>query len=886
MMRITGVRWELFLLFLAAGPCLAAGPLQRVPNTTLAMPATPPSYGYTITNAFGTLTFPNPVVIATPPDETNRLFIVEQGGRISVITNLAAPTRSIFLDISSKILGGMPTDERGLLGLAFHPGYATNGLFYVYYTGTATTTLATNALHDILARYQVSSTDANVADPNSELRLIIQADPADNHNGGDLHFGPDGYLYLSLGDGGGGNDQYGNAQHIDQGLFSGILRLDVDKRPGNLAPNPYPSTTTNYSIPADNPFVGATSFNGSPVNPLSVRTEYWAVGLRNPYRFSFDPVTGLLYCGDVGQDAWEEINIIGGGGNYGWSFREGNHAGPRSAQTPAGFTSVAPIQEYAHGSSSYQGYCVIGGLVYRGQRFSQLYGKYVFSDYVNGNFWVLSYDGTNTVPYNLIASGEVGISSYGTDPRNGDILMTSQNLDLIRRLVYSTNVTGTPLPPTLADAGVFSDLTTLTPNPGIVPYDINVPFWSDNAIKSRWFSVPDISQTIGFNPDGNWQFPTGTVWVKHFDLQLTNGVPSSARRLETRLLVRNSSGVYGVTYRWGTSTTNATLVPDAGLDESFVINDGGNLRTQVWHYPSRSECLMCHTALGGYPLGFGTAQLNRDYNYGGSVTNEIAALSQAGYFSSTVSNLHLLRALANPTNTAVSLEYRVRSYLAANCVQCHQPGGVPTSYWDARITTPGPQNGIINGPLVDEGGNPDNRVIAPGSLANSRLYNRVAQLGSDHMPPLGTSVINTQAVQLLADWITNDLPSYQSLADWQASLFIDPNGPDADPTADPDGDGAPNYLEYLTGTGPWNPNDFWRLSTPSVGGGLFQVKFTRVANRAFEVQCSPTLSPANWTPLNVAANAPWFSATNGPASVPDTLTNAGTRYYRVRVYEP
>jgi hypothetical protein len=154
------------------------------------------------------------------------------------------------------------------------------------------------------------------------------------------------------------------------------------------------------------------------------------------------------------------------------------------------------------------------------------------------------------------------------------------------------------LPPTLADTGAFTDLTTLTPSAGIVPYDLNVPFWSDNAIKSRWFSVPNTNLTLGFNATGNWSFPTGTVWIKHFELELTNGLAASRQRLETRFIVRNPNGIYGITYRWD-SATNATLVPEVGTNDTLVINDGGTVRTQVWHYPARSECLVCHVAAGG-----------------------------------------------------------------------------------------------------------------------------------------------------------------------------------------------------------------------------------------------------------------------------------------------
>ena len=257
---------RLEVVFVVVLSCVASvhatGPLARVPNNTLQMPQTPPVYGYQATNAFGNLTFTAPVAILSPPGETNRLFVVEQAGVVAVITNLANPNRTVFLDI--PVLGGVPTGEEGLLGMAFHPGYATNGYFFLFYTGNATTT-AGSGRHDILSRFQVSSNNANQADANSEVQLIKQYDEAGNHNGGDLHFGPDGYLYVSLGDEGDGNDTRENSQRIDKDFFSGILRLDVDipKQLGSLAPNSHPASTTNYAVPSDNPFVGATSFKGT-----------------------------------------------------------------------------------------------------------------------------------------------------------------------------------------------------------------------------------------------------------------------------------------------------------------------------------------------------------------------------------------------------------------------------------------------------------------------------------------------------------------------------------------------------------------------------------------------------------------------------------------------
>ncbi|MDA0577157.1 MAG: PQQ-dependent sugar dehydrogenase [Verrucomicrobia bacterium] len=866
---------------------------QRVANTTLSMPQTPPpdaTVTYTLANAFPSVAFTAPMAVAVPPGATNRLFVAERSGIISVVTNLANPSRTVFMNISSRVNGG---GEGGILALAFHPNYASNGYFYVWYT--------TGNYFDRLSRFTVSPTNANQAATNTEQVIIMQLDDASNHNGGDLHFGADGYLYLSLGDEGNSNDSLNNSQLIDKDFFAGLIRIDVDKKPGNLPPNPHAAlngVVTNYLVPADNPFVGATSFNGSAVSPSLVRTEFWAVGLRNPFRWSFDPPTGKLYLGDVGQNAREEVDLIVKGGNYGWKWREGRIATPGIGVPPAGFTNwINPVLDYTQGTSTNQGYTVVGGRVYRGTRFTELVGKYVFCDFGKysgplalGNMWAMTDDGTNATSLTWLLQDQ-DIAFIGADPRDGELLFCDLGENQIKRLAYAT-VSTNSLPLTLADTGAFADAATLMPYPGIVPYDLNVPFWSDGAIKTRWFSVPGTNTTIGFDPELPWTYPTGTVWVKHFELELTNGVPSSRRRIETRLLVKNSdgSGGYGATYRWGASTTNAFLVPAGGLaqDDVFVVKDGGTIRTQAWHYPSRAECLSCHQVNAGFALGFNTVQLNRDHDYNGAITNQIRALNACGYFSTNVTGFHLLRKLAGATEAGYSLEYRARSYLQANCGQCHFPGGLVSAAWDARIATALSDANIVTGALVSVLGDPTNRVVVPGDLRHSMLHTRMSIRGQRQMPPLASTVVDTQGVALIAAWIGTTLTNYQSFADWQVAHFGSTTNSDAAGGADLDGDGGLNQLEYLTGSDPTNPlvNDAWALDL-HMTNGVAHVIYDRLANRGFDVQVTTNLVDGAWQSLDVPENIPFFSAVDGTARVPDPgATNQAASYYRVRVYEP
>ena len=750
---------------LTFGFAVLAAAAARESNTTLKLPFSPPVQGYSATSAL--TGFDQPVAIVSAPAETNRLFIVEKRGKVWAVTNLVNPGRVLFMDLSAQVdFSG----EGGLLGLAFHPGFASNRWFFAYYT-LNTTTGAGTGFHDRLARFEVSPADPNQSLPGSEVPLITQFDRASNHNGGDLRFGPDGYLYLTLGDEGSGGDEYHNSQRIDLNFFSGIIRIDVDRRPGSLPPNPHSAVNPEYAIPPDNPFVGSTGFNGQAVDPSSVRTEFWAVGLRNPWKVSFDPVADVLYCGDVGQGTREEVDIIVKGGNYGWAHREGTIS-YTGQPPPPGLSLIEPILDYGHTDAApFVGTCITGGIVYRGSRFSQLYGDYVFGDYGSGYIWAFHHDGKSVTNWRRLTTA-AGVVAFGPDPSNGDVLFAEIQSGLIRRLTYSTESTGDPLPATLADTGAFADLASLTPNTGVVPYEINVPFWSDHAIKRRWFSVPDTNLFLGFDPSGNWYFPTGTVWIKHFDLELTNGVPGSARRLETRFLVKNAEGVYGITYRWDAAQTNATLVPEGGLDETFLINDQGTVRTQVWHYPARSQCLTCHTPVAGYALGFNTAQLNREVTDGSQTANQILALNARGYFSSPVTNVAGLPAIAAATNSAASLELRARSFLSANCAQCHQPGGAALGHWDARFSTPLGAAGIIDGLLVNDEGNPANRVIKPGSIAESMILDRLSTLGADHMPPLATSELDQQGIALLSQWVANDSVSLSVTIDTASERMI------------------------------------------------------------------------------------------------------------------
>jgi hypothetical protein len=381
------------------------------------------------------------------------------------------------------------------------------------------------------------------------------------------------------------------------------------------------------------------------------------------------------------------------------------------------------------------------------------------------------------------------------------------------------------------------------------------------------------------------------VWVQHFDLQLTNGIPESRRRIETRTLVRWSngaaSGVYGLSYRWDQTQTNATLVDAGGSSDTFVIYDGSNSHTQTWIYPGQSDCMSCHVSRSAYAGGFHAPQLNRDFDYGGVVDNQLRALNNAGYFNPAITEINSLLTMARPEQTQFSTEHRVRSYLMANCASCHQPGITNVGGFDARIYRSLSDLGIVNGALTNTMGNASNRVVQPGSLDYSMILSRISRLDNFRMPPAGTTMLDTQAIALVSFWITNDLPSYRSFARWQLDYFTATNTSEALATADPDGDQANNMVEWLTGTDPTNSLAFWPGLSHTLTGDLLTLQFPLIANRGFEVQQNTDLTnTAGWRFLDVPENRPFFAATNQTRTLADPTTNAPVKFYRVRAYEP
>jgi len=356
---------------------------------------------YFVINAFQNLSFEDPVGIYNANDGTNRIFVVEQEGRIKVFNNnTEVANAEMFLNITSLVDQDGGYTEEGLLGLAFHPNYSDNGYFYVNYTSH-------NPRRNVIARYSVSIEDSNEADYESSMIILEVNQPYTNHNGGQLSFGPDGYLYIIFGDGGSSGDPQGNGQNLST-LLGSLIRIDVDNPTNGLA----------YGIPLDNPFISAAP-------ELEAREETYAYGLRNMWRFSWDLETGFLWGADVGQNAYEEINIIQSGLNYGWNTMEGNHCYPIGSDCNQEGLEL-PVLEY---ELYVNGVCsVTGGFVYRGNEVLSLNGKYIYGDWCTGDIWALTYSDIGDHTNEHLLTTDINITSFGIDENQELLFCGNENI--------------------------------------------------------------------------------------------------------------------------------------------------------------------------------------------------------------------------------------------------------------------------------------------------------------------------------------------------------------------------------------------------------------------------------------------------------------------------
>nr|MUH40408.1 T9SS C-terminal target domain-containing protein [Zobellia laminariae] len=734
---------------------------------------------YSVENAFPNLTFVDPVDMEELPGGNEFLVLGLQGHIWKIVNDAETVSKQLLLDISDNVV---TNTDGGMLGMVLHPEYGRRGspnaeYIYIFYRYTPVQdtdrTGATVNGYMRLSRFNLPN-GASAINPTSEEILINIFDRSDYHNGGDMFFGPkDGFLYLGIGDEGDANDSYNVTQQINKFLFGGILRIDVDKRGGKIShpirrqplnagipPNGWPdSFTQGYYIPNDNPWVDTSGSN---------LEEFYAIGTRSPHRISFDTPTGDIWVGDVGQGAKEEISLVRKGDNLQWPYREGDQNGPAVMPGQLIGNERPPIHAYDRTT----GRAIIGGVVYRGNRYPELNGKYVFGDHETQTVWTLSKTGENTgnVDYllNVPVSGEGnkdGISSFFTDS-NGhmyilDLFGTAQDGGVIQKVVRTVAV---PDPPSkLSDLNVFTNLQSLETINGIVPYDVNSPLWSDGAVKQRWIALPNngahdtAAEQIGFQNEENWSFPPGTVVIKQFNLPVDDNDALKVLKLETRFLIfTDDNDAYAVTYKWNEAQTDAFLI---GFDESVSQNydvkkKDGSVEEQTWDFPTRDQCMQCHNSVSGYSLGLKTRQLNKDFTYPstGITGNQLETWSHLNMFTDDILSHTKLPASAHINSENTSDEMKVRSYMDANCANCHRPNGVEGAF-DGRSMTSLYDQSLINADAESHASIQGSKIVKPKDILNSVLYVRDASVSDNRMPPIGRNMLDQDYLETLIGWI-------------------------------------------------------------------------------------------------------------------------------------
>jgi uncharacterized repeat protein (TIGR03806 family) len=685
----------------------------RPSNTMCVAPAkTANNAGSTISlqRVFAGVSFDQPLAMMQAPGDDTRWFVLQKTGAVRVFANQPnVTTASDFLALAVNSSG-----EGGLLGMAFHPNWATNHQAFVSFTEGS-------PMVSVIARFTTAVGGATL-DSSTRQNVFRVNQPYTNHNGGNIAFGPDGNLYIGFGDGGSSGDPQGHGQNTTD-VLGDFLRLNVDTLP--------------YTIPPDNPFAQTGAMCGpDPHAATGNCKEIYASGVRNPWRWSFDSSTGELWAGDVGQDAYEEIDKITRGGNFGWNCREGTHAFNNCATNPSNF--VEPVIDYGRSD----GNSVTGGYVYRGSALPALAGVYLFADYGSGRIWRLTSNGSGGYTKTQLLDTTLAISSFGQG-NDGELYVVDINGGALYKIVDGGGgSSGSPVPTLLSDTGCVNTQNPSQPAASLIPYAPAAGFWSDGAAKDRWLAIPN-GTSIAVGSDGDFTFPNGSVLVKNFRL---NG-----SLIETRLFMRHPDGDWaGYTYEWNAQQTNATLV--TGGKTSTV---GG----QSWRFPSGAECDRCHTQAAGYVLGAEAAQLNHDFVYTstGRTANELRTLDHVTLFTTPLGDPANQPVMPDPTDAAAPLGQRARAYLHTNCSQCHRPGGGTPSSMDLRYATLLSSTAACDAPPQsgDLGIGAAARIIAPGSPSNSVLVGRANRRDASGMPPLASNIVDSAGVTLLQQWITS-----------------------------------------------------------------------------------------------------------------------------------
>jgi len=727
---------------LSAGDAKPFGIDKRVPWTTSTFVGTPePPSPYLTERVFPELQFQNPIEMLAVPG-SHRLLVAELNGKVWTFPNQNdAADRELAIDIATQL----PDATKGtrLYGVAFHPQFVQNGEVFLCYITAANVEDGTR-----VSRFTATSLNPLTIDAGSEEVLITWR--SGGHNGGSLMFGPrDGYLYISTGDASPPfpPDVLKTGQDISD-LLASTLRINVDHRSGALA----------YSIPEDNPFVDVPDARG----------EVWTYGHRNPWRMSFDSVTGDLWLGDVGWEMWEMVYRAERGANYGWSIVENTQqVNPQWPRGPSPI--IPPTAAHSHTESR----SVTGGYVYRGSRLPKLAGTYLYGDYVTGKLWGIRVDGEQLSEPQELVDSSLAVICFGRD-HSDEIFVVSYD-GTIHRLVENPKAgQRSTFPRKLSDSGLFASIADHKLADGVLPFAVNAEPWADGTTATRFIAVPN-GETIGVHTTNNaqvgdlkgeWAFPDGTILGKTISIATVGDSGERQQRLETQILHRNVDYWAAYSYVWNDEQTDAELSDGAGFDRTLTVADpdaANGQRSQTWHFASRTECILCHTSRGGTVYGFKLEQLNRDFDYGKHSDNQLRTLAHIGLFSEPLAKgsdpkiapLDKLPQMVDPNDEAASLDDRVRSYLHVNCSHCHRRGGGGTAAIEVVRNITFEKTKLVSRPTQGAFGIVDPWLVAPGDPNRSILYYRMAKLGRGRMPHFGSLQIDEAGLKLVRDWISS-----------------------------------------------------------------------------------------------------------------------------------
>jgi uncharacterized repeat protein (TIGR03806 family) len=721
LVRLAGLIGLVGLTGLAAcgddsGPTRAPFGLDERPSNTTCIAKTRPviDTGVTLQRQWMGINFNQPIYVTQAPGDDSQWYVVQRGGQIRALPTNATMTAQVrtFANVTVNAAG-----EGGLLGFAFHPQWPARREAYLSYTrnvvgGDPAPPSCSGSgfpFTSVISRFRSTNNGTSLDSGPDEVLKVGQ--PYDNHDGGTIQFGPDGMLYFGLGDGGSGGDPCGSGQNLNT-LLGKMLRIDIEAPAGM------------YKVPPDNPFVGTPN----------ARPEIWAWGFRNPWRWSFDRGSGEQWVGDVGQDRWEEIDRVTKGGNYGWRTCEGFYrqgSTTNLCNTPG---MIDPI--VAHPRSEAQS--ITGGYVYRGSAVPSLVGTYIYGDFISGNIWALLFDADNKPAPKLLATvaGQT-LVSFGQG--NDGEIYTVQISGEISKLVPSGPPPRDDFPKLLSETGCVDSDDAAKPAAGLIPYDVSSPLWSDGADKQRWLALPD-GATIAIGQDGDWDLPVGSVTVKTFSV--------GGKRIETRLFMRHEDGGWGgYTYEWNAEGTDAALL--AGAKARPL--EGG----EAWGYPSRNQCIQCHSKAAGGTLGLETAQLNRDEVYPSTnrISNQLATLDHIGLFSAPLAVAPADAPRLPDPKSEDPLEARARSYLHANCSHCHRPMGGGQGMMDLRFDKALTDTKTCNADNTQGGIGGATKLIAPGAPEQSLMSLRLHATDSKRMPPVAVTVPDPTGGAVIDEWI-------------------------------------------------------------------------------------------------------------------------------------